>query len=128
MFDCPFVGFQENRICQWHRVICQNSNDVRHTGYSDPGRVVDFLHNRKQVSGRFVPKGHNYIISIRIHSFRIESFLAFLFSHFDVLAHPDITVETENQVNITGKGDKVGFEAADKHRRNSDQLAVSQLR
>ena len=45
-----------------------------------------------------------------------------------MLAHPDVPVQTEDQIYSTGQSDEVGLEAADEDRRNLDQLAVAQLR
>lgn len=45
-----------------------------------------------------------------------------------MLANPYVPVQPENEVDATGEGSEVGFEAPDENGRDRYELAVSELR
>lgn len=66
-----------------------------------------------------------HIIDIGVNSFRIKSFLPFLFCFLDVLANPNITIETEDKIDTTRQSNEVRLETSDKYGRNGDKLSIS---
>ena len=72
-------------------------------------------------------KPPNHIIPIRIHCLRIEPLLPHLLAREHVLAHPDVPVQAEDEVDVAGEGDEVRLEALDEDGRDGDELAVAEL-
>ena len=44
-----------------------------------------------------------------------------------MLAHPDVPVQPEDEVDVAGEGDEVRLEALDEDGRDGDELAVAEL-
>ena len=68
-----------------------------------------------------------HIIPIRIHRLRVEPLLPHLLAREHVLAHPDVPVQPEDEVDVAGEGDEVRLEALDEDGRDGDELAVAEL-
>jgi hypothetical protein len=68
-----------------------------------------------------------HIVLARVDGLGIETFLARLLILGDVLADPDVPVETEDQVDAARERNKVGLEPPHEHGRDGHELAISQL-
>jgi hypothetical protein len=69
-----------------------------------------------------------YIIYIGVDAFGIKTFFPFLFSLLNMLANPDIAVETKDKVNATRQCNEVGLETSNQNGRYCDKLSISQLK
>lgn len=57
----------------------------------------------------------------------VEALFALLFVLFHVLADPDVTVESEDEIHSTGKRDEVRLQSTDQDRRHGDELPIPEL-
>lgn len=83
----------------------QNLDDVRHSRNGGPSGLIDFL--ARDQSKKVKRAIGTDVIDIGVDRFSIKALLALLILFFYVFADPDISIQTEDEINAARQCQKV---------------------